>query len=221
MNTNPAAVTVLCYGDSNVNGIKPDRSGRFAVDERWTGLLQKQLGEGYYVIEEGLGGRTTDLDHYNPAKPSRNGLEYFRPCLDTHAPLSAILIWLGTNDLKVPYARSPEDIAAALRQYPEHIAQYCEANSLPKPKIVLISPTYVDTHAPAFESSMPTPGVYDEVSAEKSHRLAGPIQQVAEEAGCVFFDAAQVAATGDDGIHMTLESHRSIADSLTRLIKEL
>ena len=51
MNTNPNAIKVLCYGDSNTNGTKPDRSGRFVADERWTGLLQQQLGDNYYVIE--------------------------------------------------------------------------------------------------------------------------------------------------------------------------
>jgi lysophospholipase L1-like esterase len=62
VNTNPNAKVVLCYGDSNTWGRLPDRSGRYAVDERWTGQLQKLLGDDYYVIEEGLGGRTTDLD---------------------------------------------------------------------------------------------------------------------------------------------------------------
>ena len=64
MNTNPKAIKILCYGDSNTNGTKPDRTGRFAANERWTGVLQNNLGDGYYIVEEGLGGRTTDLKQY-------------------------------------------------------------------------------------------------------------------------------------------------------------
>jgi len=63
MNTNPNAKTILCYGDSNTWGQKPDKSSRYLVDVRWTGLLQKTLGDSYYVIEEGLSSRTTDLDY--------------------------------------------------------------------------------------------------------------------------------------------------------------
>jgi lysophospholipase L1-like esterase len=53
---------ILCYGDSNTYGMKPGMTGRYARDVRWTGLLQKLLGGGYDVIEEGLGGRTTVWD---------------------------------------------------------------------------------------------------------------------------------------------------------------
>ncbi len=51
--------TVLCYGDSNTWGFDPETGERFAPDVRWPGLLRRSLGEGYWVIEEGLGGRTT------------------------------------------------------------------------------------------------------------------------------------------------------------------
>lgn len=89
------------------------------------------------------------------------------------------------------------------------------------PKIVLISPAYMDEHAPAFVSSMPKPGVYDAVSAQKSRELASPIRRVANETGCVFFDAAQVTQTGPDGCHITLESQHTLADKLGELLKEL
>ena len=71
MNINPNAATILCYGDSNTYGQKPDKSGRYAADVRWTGRLQNALGGDYYVIEEGLSSRTTDLD-YDP-RSGKNG----------------------------------------------------------------------------------------------------------------------------------------------------
>ena len=47
--------TILCYGDSNTYGLKSDLLTRYPRDKRWTGILQKRLGEEFYVIEEGLG----------------------------------------------------------------------------------------------------------------------------------------------------------------------
>lgn len=42
---------ILCFGDSNTHGYNSKTGGRFGVDERWTKLLQKNLGDEYYVIE--------------------------------------------------------------------------------------------------------------------------------------------------------------------------
>ena len=113
MNTLPATIKVLCYGDSNTHGQKPDKSGRYPSNERWTGLLQDALGDSYYVIEEGLGSRTTDLD-YNK-KSGRNGRTYLMPCLSSHGPLDIVIIMLGSNDLKTEYGRNAPDIANALQ----------------------------------------------------------------------------------------------------------
>ena len=52
-------MNILCFGDSNTWGYRPDRKGRFDENTRWTGLLQQKLGPEYHIIEEGLCGRTT------------------------------------------------------------------------------------------------------------------------------------------------------------------
>lgn len=220
MNTNPKSKVVLCYGDSNTNGAKPDRSGRFDVSERWTGLLQDKLGDDYYVIEEGLGGRTTDLEHYNPDKPTRNGIVYFKACIDSHMPLDYVIIMLGTNDLKSVYNRSVEDIANALRQFPEYVEKYCEIGQRTPPKIILASPAYMDETAEKFYESMPKQGIYDEISAQKSKQFAEPIRKVAEESGCIFFDAATVTKTGADGCHLDAQSHQNLAVELEKLLRD-
>ena len=48
--------TILCYGDSNTYGYNPVNGLRYPKDVRWTGVLQKLLGEQYAVIEEGCNG---------------------------------------------------------------------------------------------------------------------------------------------------------------------
>ena len=86
--------TILCYGDSNTYGLKSDLQTRYPREVRWTGILQKMLGEEYYVIEEGLGGRTTVWD--DPVEDYKNGKKYLLPCLDTvsytHLTLPTILL---------------------------------------------------------------------------------------------------------------------------------
>jgi len=219
MNTNPNATTILCYGASNTYGQKPDRTGRYASNERWTGILQDTLGNDYSVIEEGLGGRTTNLEHPNPDKPNRNGFTYFKACLESHMPLSVVVIMLGTNDLKTVYNRSASDIAEALRQYPVYIQTVCTARSLPLPKIILVSPPYMDSRASHFIDTMPTPGIYDETSDKKSHELGKYVQQVAHETNSLFLDSAPITQTGEDGCHLDSTSQTALAAALYDLIK--
>jgi lysophospholipase L1-like esterase len=218
MNTNSAAKSVLCFGDSNTNGVRPDRSGRFAADVRWPGVLQSTLGEGYYVIEEGLGGRTTDLDHPNPDKQGRNGLDYFKPCLHSHMPVDVIVIMLGTNDLKNVYDRAPEQVAKALGRYHESVVDYCAKGGRTElPLIVLASPAYIADQPLAIEGSTQ---FYDQFAVEKSHALAGAIKRIADELGCEFLDAGPLCATGEDGLHIDAESHQRVGLAVAALLQK-
>ncbi len=51
--------TIVCYGDSNMRGYDPVSQDQLPITLRWTGVLAQELGTGYRVIEEGLGGRMT------------------------------------------------------------------------------------------------------------------------------------------------------------------
>jgi lysophospholipase L1-like esterase len=98
--------TILCYGDSNTWGAVPLQSleliERFGRSERWTGVLQRELGQAYEVIAEGCNGRTTVWE--DPIEGYKNGKEYLIPCLDSHQPLDLVIIMLGTNDLKARFS---------------------------------------------------------------------------------------------------------------------
>lgn len=217
MNTNPAK-TILCYGDSNTWGQTPDKTGRRRPsDIRWTGALQKNLGEGYSVIEEGLSSRTTDLDYAK--KAGRNGRTYLEPCLDSHAPLSIVILMLGTNDFKIEFNRSTEEIAQAIRELVTLIQEKTAKYNGNSAKIVLVSPILVDGDAPRIKEWYSA--YYDENSVKKSRELAALLQKVAEDTDCYFVDAAQVARAGEDGIHFDEESHRALGDFLAQQITSL
>ena len=93
--------SVLCFGDSNTHGFLASTEGRLGRWERWTGVAQRALGvEDWYLIEDGLGGRTTTFEF--PGSPGRNGQESLLRSLELHEPLDGLVIFLGTNDVCLP-----------------------------------------------------------------------------------------------------------------------
>jgi lysophospholipase L1-like esterase len=212
MNVNPNATVVLCYGDSNTYGQRADvKGGRWPADVRWTGVLQQNLGDGYSVIEEGLPSRTTDLDY--DQKPGRNGRAYLAPCLGSHNPIDVVVLMLGTNDLKVTFDRSPQQIADALKELVDDIYSYARNKDGHPPKVVLISPIHIGIHTPAGPH-------YDQASIDKSHQLASVIQTVAAQQKCYFIDAAEVAKPGEDDIHLTKDSHGPLAHKIAEALRQ-
>ncbi|HSW74906.1 MAG TPA: SGNH/GDSL hydrolase family protein [Candidatus Saccharimonadales bacterium] len=218
MNTNPAAKTILCYGDSNTWGQKPDKSGRFPADARWTGLLQDALGKDYYVIEEGLSSRTTDLEYGR--KPGRNGKTYLEPCLDSHMPLDFVILMLGTNDLKIEFDRSAQDVAEAIKELIALVQSKTAKDGRGPAKVILVSPIHVDDQAPTF-AKFYVPDFYNHDSALKSQALGAELQKVAANTSCAFVDAAKVAHAGEDGIHFSQEAHTGLAKALIEEVQAL
>src|SRR6185437_534440 len=115
--------TILCFGDSNVRGVIPEpisnRMGltkRYIKPKRWTGILQKNLGSNYDVIEEGIGGRTTMFEEILPGRPYRNGLTQLPACLESFYPIDLVILMLGTNDVKIQYNVSVEEITHGMQQ---------------------------------------------------------------------------------------------------------
>jgi lysophospholipase L1-like esterase len=65
---------------------------------------------------------------------------------------------------------------------------------------------------------MPTPGIYDETSVQKSHELATYVKNTATETDSIFLDAGPITSTGDDGIHLNPASQSVLARALYDLI---
>jgi lysophospholipase L1-like esterase len=92
--------TILCFGDSNTWGYDPKATAsapfpiRYAPDVRWTGVLAKELGADFRVIEEGQNGRTTV--HDDPiAHAPRNGRHVLPVILESHKPIDLVVMMLG------------------------------------------------------------------------------------------------------------------------------
>ena len=107
-------MNILCFGDSNTYGYKPDGTGRFDTDTRWTALLQKKLGADHRVIEEGLCGRTTVFQ--DDLREGRRGLDLIGITMEMHNPIVLLILMLGTNDCKSRYNASAGTIAKGLHR---------------------------------------------------------------------------------------------------------
>lgn len=217
MNTKSDAITVLCYGDSNTWGQKPDKSGRYTADIRWTGVLQQGLGDNYYVVEEGLSSRTTNLDY--PKKPGRNGRSYLIPCIGSHNPVDLVVLMLGTNDLKIEFNRSASEIASAVDGLIDDIESNAWNQQKAAPQILILSPILVNGSARDFKAFYSHN--YNEESVLKSQQLAPELKAVASNRGCHFLDTTSAANAGSDGIHFDEASHPRLGLLLAEYIKQI
>lgn len=130
-------MNILCFGDSNTWGYKPDKTGRFDENTRWTALLQKKLGPEYHIIEEGLCGRTTVF--HDELREDRRGLDMIGVTVEMHNPLDLVIIMLGTNDCKTRYGASASVIARGLDQ----VIRKARLNSSQHFDLLIISPIHL------------------------------------------------------------------------------
>lgn len=190
--------TILAFGDSNTWGSVPGQDGRLAPGVRWPGVMAHALGERFFLIEEGLRGRTARFD--DPDEPGRNGLIYFAPCLLSHAPLDLVIISLGCNDCKAKFAAAPETIAAGVEQLVD-VALASEAGpGGGAPRIIIVAPppiTKLSEYADMFVGG-----------AAKARQLPALYRALAERRGLGFADAGAFIRCSDlDGIHYAPDQH--------------
>lgn len=204
--------SILCYGDSNTWGAAPLKTfgtaNRYGLQTRWTGVMREELGDGYWVIEEGLNGRTTVFD--DPVEGAhKNGRTYLLPCLETHAPLDLVIIMLGTNDLKSRFSKSPFDIAAGAGRLLEIILSNGVRNQVTPPETVLVCPAplgRLTLFADMFEGG-----------DTKSVNLARHYEAVARDRGSHFINAGDIISSSDtDGIHLDPDQHEILGRHLSR-----
>lgn len=204
--------TILCYGDSNTWGYRPVTKDRYSRHERWTGVLQRELGEAYEVIAEGLNGRTTVWD--DPIEGYKNGKEQLIPILTSHKPIDLVTIMLGTNDLKKRFSVSAYDIAESAGVLVDMVQKSdCGPGERP-PKVLLMAPPPVGRLTEYEE-------MFEEAEA-KSRLFSKHYRRVAEEHGCAFFDAAEVIVSSNlDGIHLEVDEHRKLGRAVADLVRQI
>jgi lysophospholipase L1-like esterase len=206
--------TVVCFGDSNTWGYDPATDGRHGHEIRWPGAMRAALGGDYWVIEEGLGGRTTVFE--DPLEPGRRGIDYLYPCLRSHRPLELVIIMLGTNDLKARFGVPASDVALGAEMLVRTALQSESGPGDGAPLVLLVAP-------PPFAPLPPTR--FNHMFAggeEKSHLLAGEYAKVAALHNVGFFDAGSVITSSPlDAIHFEADAQQTLGRALAVEVKRM
>lgn len=208
-------VTLLVYGDSLTWGMDPSTHDRLPKKDRWTSVLQAELGSTYDIISEGL--RSRMFGGENPYKSELDGYVQYGPILGSHLPVDIVIVMLGTNDCSAGAGKSAADISENIERYVEKTHQWAKRCHVQTPKMIFISPHHIierladDSPEHRFQGS-----------EEKSKQLAAVYKSAAQRSGADFFDAAKhIVASDVDGIHLDGENNAILGREVARFIKNL
>ena len=143
---------------------------RYPRDVRYPGRLQMLLGDDYTVIEEGCNGRTTI--HDDPIDGWKNGLDYLRPCLNSHKPVDIVILMLGSNDLKTTFHLTAEGIADGVAVLVDVIQTFTEEKQGFVPKIILVSPPEIGEGMKEDKAVLPSGESHQNAVPRRNHRPA-------------------------------------------------
>ena len=208
--------TVLCYGDSNTHGQVPGGTllDRYPYDMRWPGVLARELGGSWHVIEEGLSGRTTVRD--DPIEGLiKNGRTYLRPCMMSHAPLDLIMIMLGTNDLKARFGQPASEVAMGIGCLVHDIKELLPGPGGSCPEILVVAPPPMLDDIKEWEQIFKN-------APPKSRELALEFEIIADSLEVHFFDAGAVVGCDPlDGFHINHQAHERLGVALAREVEAI
>jgi len=195
---------ILCYGDSNTRGQTGQRT-RYAAARQWPNILQRALGEDYWIVQEGMSGRIAG--NYEADERARNGQDSFEVAYCSAAPLDLVIVSLGTNDFKQKYARSAQDIASDLVRYKEALRHYAAfGESEGKEALILyLSPSNFVITAGYFEAA-------DQIRqqlVELMRTFDTPILELNN------------LGLSEDGVHYSEDDHKQVADMVKQKVEEI
>lgn len=208
--------SILFFGDSNTWGFNPNTGGRYLPETRFTGRLRRQFEGRYEIIEGGLNGRTTAYDDGYDGWSS--GSKALPMILKTHDPLDLVVIMLGTNDLKARLGLTVDDIVKGMRRLISIVHSPGMWNLRQAPDVLVVAPMLLN--GSALQAS-PFGDVFDARSIERSRKLGGAYEALCagEHNRCCCFDAGQLGpVTSCDGVHMSADDHRRLADALGSIL---
>lgn len=210
---------VLCFGDSNTWGFIPEsitgpfpERHPFAV--RWTGVLSRELGSGFRVIEEGQNGRTTV--HDDPFAAVRNGKAVLPAILESHKPLDLVILMLGTNDLKAVFSVTPGEIATGVKVLAQMILGSDAGINNRPPRLLIMCPPIIgdQPHLPDVAAKFPN-------AQHDSRQLPRHYEALATMLGCAYLNTQSLVEPGSDGIHLDAAAHAKLGLAVAAAVKSI
>lgn len=204
--------TILCFGDSNTWGADPERGGRHPFNVRWPGVLRQLLGPDCWVIEEGLGGRTTTWD--DPLEGDKNGRKHLPVLLWSHCPIDLVIIMLGTNDLKARFQVPAVDTAEAVGQLVDAVRTSPCGPGWQAPKAMVICPP------PILEVGQV--GRMFAGGAATSQEFRPAFEAMAQGRNLdLIYAQDHCQSHPADGIHLDATAHQALAQAVHARVKAL
>ena len=203
---------ILCFGDSNTYGYKPDGSGRFDENIRWTARVQQKLGENYQIIEEGLCGRTTIFE--DELRANRRGVDMVGALVETHNPIDVFVVMLGTNDCKARYSATAGIIAKGLEQ----VIVQAQSKAPQSMKVLVVSPILLGQGVgeKGYDEE------FNQRSEKESAELSEEYEQLARKKDFYYLNASQYADPSTiDREHLDEAGHEKLADAIYEKLNEI
>ena len=214
--------TILCFGDSNTWGYDPTATSispfpiRYAPEVRWTGVLARELGAGFRIIEEGQNGRTTVHDDPT-AWASRSGRAHLPVVLESHKPIDIVVLMLGTNDLKTFFNVPPQDIANGAGVLVRLIRESDAGPDGKAPRVLLVSPAAVGDF-----TTMPDLDARIANGRAKSLQFPKHYAAIARQHGVAFLNAQDVITpSAVDGIHFDAPEHEKLGKAMAASLRAM
>lgn len=207
---------ILCFGDSNTKGTDPVTGERFDFDVRWPGVLQRTLGIGWHIYEDGLGGRTTVFE--DPIEPGRSGRALLPGILKVTAPLDLVIVMLGTNDCKNRFDMPAWDIGFGLEALIGLMQNPAYGRGGKPPRVLAVSP------APLAGERLKKGrfrDMFSDGAIAKSALLADAFQDAARRKGAFFLDAAGYVGAGADGLHLDRDAHAVLGAAFAEKVRDI
>lgn len=203
---------ILTFGDSNTHGTQPmvtRPSDRPRHTRRWPVVMAEELG--WDLVEEGLPGRTFAFPdpEMGPHMDGRLGLFM---ALESHGPIDAMTIMLGTNDLKAHFEATPEEIAAALGFHLDvALSEEMQARHGGFEPLVILPPRPYAA------------GILAEIyvdAADRGEAVQTAMRAEAEKRDIAVFDANSVIAVSEvDGVHFDAAAHETLGRAVAAFIR--
>jgi len=207
---------ILVYGDSLSWGIIPLTRQRLTFQERWPGVMEDRLnssGDRVRVIEDCLNGRRTVWE--DPFKPGRNGLTGLQQRIESHSPLSLVILMLGVNDFQSMHPHNAWHSAQGISVLVAAIRDAPIEPGMPVPPILVVAPP------PARTPKGPLAPKFLGVDV-KCEGLAEAYRDAADLLDCRFFDAGTVIASSAlDGVHLDADQHLKLGETLADMCRPL
>ena len=191
---------ILCFGDSNTYGFNPVNGKRYDKNIRWSGVLANLLAD-VEVVEAGANNRIMADETKEILKSYLNNEQY-----------DIVIFALGINNIQKIYNPSLKEFEIELCNFIKMIKEYA-------PKIILMSPAKLNLQG--INSNF-FKQLFNEISVEKSYKLAPIYKDAAHKFDCVFFDLNDIVEVSQiDGLHFDPPEHLKIAQNLLPVINKI